>query len=48
MRRVFAGQPIVLPFRGTIPARGAAVTVTLNGVFGAGLTGTRTLRATLS
>jgi hypothetical protein len=47
-RRVAAGRPIVLPFRGAIPAHGAVVTVTLHGVLGAGLGGTRTLRATLS
>src|SRR4051794_11126550 len=47
-RRIVAGRPIVLPFRGTIPARGAVVSVTLHGVLATGLTGTRTLRTTLS
>jgi hypothetical protein len=46
-RKTVAGRPIVLPFRGTVPARGAVVTVQLQGVIGAGLTGTRTVRAAL-
>jgi hypothetical protein len=46
-RRVAAGRPIVLPFRGTVPARGAVVTVKLQGVLGTGLTGSRTVRAAL-